>query len=146
MHFSKKDQMLQTISWKFYMKKKKRQHVPPKQWRYFTVVTFTGNVFNLQCPRPLGVLVPRVGGHESPVVKTLWRIIMRPWEKKKHSSSRVNTFCLPRVYCVCVCTVVYLVLAPGVKQCGASTSWTNEVDGQIPPAVVGQGEPGLDMF
>lgn len=35
---------------------------------------------------------------------------------------------------------------PGVEQRGASASRTDEMDGQIPPAVVRQGEPSLDVL
>lgn len=35
---------------------------------------------------------------------------------------------------------------PGVQQSGAGAGRTGQVDGQVPPAVVGQGEPGLDVL
>lgn len=35
---------------------------------------------------------------------------------------------------------------PGVEQRGARASWTDELDDQVPPAVVRQGEPGLDVL
>lgn len=41
------------------------------QRKCLTIVTGTGHVLDLQCPRPGGVLIPGVGGHESPVIKTL---------------------------------------------------------------------------
>lgn len=43
--------------------------------------------------------------------------------------------------CRCVC-----VFVPGVEQCGACAGRTNEVDSQVSPPVVGQGEPGLDVL
>lgn len=38
------------------------------------------------------------------------------------------------------------VLVPGVQQRGAGASRTDEMDGQVSPAVVGQGEPSLDVL
>lgn len=38
------------------------------------------------------------------------------------------------------------VFVPGVEQRGAGASGADEVDGQVSPAVVGQGEPGLDVL
>lgn len=35
---------------------------------------------------------------------------------------------------------------PGMQQSGASAGRTGEVYGEVPPAVVGQGEPGLDVL
>lgn len=36
--------------------------------------------------------------------------------------------------------------SPGVQQSGASAGRAGQVDGQVSPAVVGQGEPGLDVL
>lgn len=35
---------------------------------------------------------------------------------------------------------------PGVEQRGAGACRADEMDGQVPPAVVGQGEPSLDVL
>lgn len=46
----------------------------------FTIVsgTILSDIVNLQRPRSYGVLVPGVGGHERPVIKALWRVVMWP--------------------------------------------------------------------
>lgn len=38
------------------------------------------------------------------------------------------------------------MFVPGVEQRGARASRTDEMDGQVPPAVVRQGEPSLDVL
>lgn len=38
------------------------------------------------------------------------------------------------------------MFVPGVEQRGAGASRTDEMDGQVPPAVVRQGEPSLDVL
>lgn len=38
------------------------------------------------------------------------------------------------------------VVLPGVEQRGAGAGRTDEMDGQVSPAVVGQGEPSLDVL
>lgn len=38
------------------------------------------------------------------------------------------------------------VFVPGVQQRGACAGRTDEVDSQVSPAVVGEGEPGLDVL
>lgn len=43
---------------------------------FFTIVTGTGNILNLQPPHPHGILIPGVGGHERPVIKALWRVVV----------------------------------------------------------------------
>lgn len=43
---------------------------PPSVVRFLTVVAGTSHVLDQQRPRPGGVLIPGVGGHESPVVET----------------------------------------------------------------------------
>lgn len=52
--------------------------------------------------------------------------------------------------CVCICEPIMYscicVFVPGVEQRGARAGRTNEVDSQVSPAVVGQGEPGLDVL
>lgn len=53
--------------------------------------------------------------------------------------------------CLATCTVLSVcvrsrVSVPGVEQSGACAGRTNEVDRQVSPAVVGQGEPGLDVL
>lgn len=38
------------------------------------------------------------------------------------------------------------MFVPGVEQRGAGASRTDEMDGQVPPAVVRKGEPSLDVL
>lgn len=57
---------------------------PPSVVRFLTqssrltVVAGTSHVLDQQRPRSSGVLIPGVGGHESPVVETFRRVIVRP--------------------------------------------------------------------
>lgn len=62
-------------------KKKKKHHLLVRfltQSCCLTIVAGASHVLNQQRPRPAGVLIPGVGGHEGPVVETLRRVIMRP--------------------------------------------------------------------
>lgn len=127
------------------------QEKPPSVVRFLsqssrlTVVAGARHVLDQQRPRPAGVLVPGVGGHESPVVEAFRRVIMRPAEGAATGASA--TVC-ERVLRRRVNSTQRAagVLPPGVQQSGASAGRTGQVDGQVPPAVVGQGEPGLDVL
>ena len=44
---------------------------------------------------------------------------------------------------VCLCSCAFV---PGMEQCGACAGRTNEVDSQVSPPVVGQGEPRLNVL
>ncbi len=62
----------------------------------------------------------------------------------RRTTSGLSTVCVYQLLlCVYVCVCVFV---PGVEQRGAGAGRTNEVDRQVSPAVVGQGEPGLDVL
>lgn len=46
-----------------------------------------------------------------------------------------------------MCVRTYIrTYVPGSEQCGAGALWAGQVDAQVAPAVVGEGELGLGMF
>lgn len=59
---------------------------------------------------------------------------------------RVFVFSMPRLNTPTGCFFRHKGFTPGMQQSGASAGRTGEVYGEVPPAVVGQGEPGLDVL
>lgn len=84
-----------------------------KQNKWVTIVTGTSHILDHKRPRPSGVLIPGVGGHERPVVETLWRVIMRPAAERPPGTFHLFIFFV-RV-CLLMCPVF---LCPSVRTWG----------------------------
>lgn len=109
-----------------------------------TVVVGITGVLDLQHPFPGGVLIPRVRRHEGPVIEAIGREVVGPEQQARCVNISQTHLCQPRPGAsLGHPTAQHL---PGSQEGGAGAHGADQVDGQVPPPVVGQRQPGLGML
>lgn len=78
--------------------------------------------------------------HEGPVIKSIGRIVPRPGQGERddrEDQAEARRSFEPEVAGVSL---------PGSQEGGAGAHWADQVNSQVSTAVVGEGQPGLDML
>lgn len=78
--------------------------------------------------------------HEGPVIKSIGRIVPRPGQAERDDGegrAEAQWSFGPEVAGVSL---------PGSQESRAGAHWADQVNSQVSPTVVGEGEPGLDML